>query len=132
MSEDNWLTISHAVPVRQMTGEGIERFRAYLTNAKAGTSDPLPDELLRDDTQARILDRHVSVEPKSFSTTLEMALYLHPRIEILADARKVLRSRSLGLVDCLLSGHSLSTRRTWLSKSGRDCALHSAAGSKLL
>lgn len=80
MSEDNWLIISHAVPVRQMTDKGIAGFRTYLTNAKAGISDPFPDELLRDDMHARILDRHVLVEPKSFSTTLEMALYLHPRI----------------------------------------------------
>lgn len=80
MTTDNWFAASLAVPIRQFTEQGIERFHAYLTKMKDGATDPLPIELLYDDRQARILDRHVSVEPGTFATTLEMANYLYPRI----------------------------------------------------
>lgn len=70
-------------PIRQFTERGIEQFRAYLTAAKAGATEPLPAALLFDDSGARILDRHITVEPQSFATTLEMVRYLHPKIKAL-------------------------------------------------
>lgn len=83
MSEDNWLVVSQAVPIRQLNEQGIERFRIYLSSAKAGATAPLPHELLADDSLSRILDRHVTVEQMSFVTTLEITRYLYPRIEAL-------------------------------------------------
>ncbi|NDJ61100.1 MAG: hypothetical protein GYB67_08240 [Chloroflexi bacterium] len=72
-----------AVPLRQLTDAGIERFRAYLLAAQAGATDPLPDDLLNDNQFARLLDANITVEARMFATALEMAAYLHPRIEAL-------------------------------------------------
>ena len=84
MIEKNWLAETNdVVPIRQMTERGIELFRVYLLNAKAGDISLLPDELLYDDSHSRILDRRVTVEAGVFETTLDMASYLDARIKLL-------------------------------------------------
>lgn len=83
MTTQHYLFDIQADPIRQFTERGIEQFRAYLTAAKAGATDPLPAALLFDDAYARTLDRHITVEPQSFATTLEMVRYLHPKIKAL-------------------------------------------------
>lgn len=86
MTDHAWLDESAGltVPIRRMTDQGVERFRSYLTAAKAGSTDPLPDELLFSEDYARVLDVSVSVALTTFETSLEMARYLHPRIQALA------------------------------------------------
>lgn len=83
MSDANWLAEANIIPIRQMNEHGIEQFRTYLLEVKAGATDPLPDGLLDGNANARILDRRITVEAGVFKTALDMARYLHPRIEAL-------------------------------------------------
>ena len=48
MSDESWLVASRAVPIRQLTEPGIERFHTYLMSLKDGALDPFPSDLLTD------------------------------------------------------------------------------------
>jgi hypothetical protein len=86
MTDQAWLDepVGLTVPIRRMTDQGVERFRSYLTAAKAGANDPLPNDLLFNEDYARVLDISVTVEQGVFEISLDMARYLHPRIQGLA------------------------------------------------
>lgn len=86
MTEHPWLEGSapETLPIRRMTDQGIEWFRTYLVEAKAGATTLFPEELLLNEDFARVLDVSVTVEAGVFETALDAARYLHPRIQRLS------------------------------------------------
>lgn len=86
MKDGHWLNepLVQSIPIRKMTEEGIAAFYEYLKALKSGGTNPLPDELLLNERFARVIDISITVEPGTFETSLEMAKYLHPRIQSLS------------------------------------------------
>ncbi len=83
MRKDNWLSETQEVSIRQMTDVGIEHFQSYLVKIKDEEVIPFPNELLTNEMYVRVLDPNVTVEPRTFTTSLEIIQYLYPRIEAL-------------------------------------------------
>lgn len=83
MEDSHWFSepMVRSTPIRRMTDKGVAALHEYLVGLKSGGTSRLPEHLILNEEYARILDISVTVEPEVFDTSLDMARYLHPRIQ---------------------------------------------------
>ncbi len=72
--------------VRVLSKEGIERFRAYLADVRAGSRSDPPREILNDESCSAKLPDHVEVESRVFKKRLDAARYLHDVLQPLGHS----------------------------------------------
>ena len=64
-----------SVYLRRFTSAGIEAFRSYLAQLRAGSQEPPPYQILEDDSYAEPVYDEIVVEQRSFASRLEFAQY---------------------------------------------------------
>jgi hypothetical protein len=71
--------------IRKLTDKGIDQFRQYLDELRQGSTAAPPDSLLRDAEFSAAHKSEADIEPRAFSSRLELAQYLAPVLDTMTS-----------------------------------------------
>ena len=72
--------------VRLLNEKGIQTFREYLADLRAGANPPAPTHILLDATQTQEADGTATIETKDFASRMDAAAYLSEALKNLPDS----------------------------------------------
>lgn len=75
------MTVQNQSEIRKLTDEGVEAFRQYLDDLRAGSGDEPPRHLLTDPKASRAVHGAGGVSQRTFQSRLDAALYLDTALE---------------------------------------------------
>jgi hypothetical protein len=73
--------------LRSLNPRGLDRFRDYLDDLRAGQKAPLPEALLHDDGLSSELDEQLIIAPQAAGTQLDLSRYLVSALAPLDQSR---------------------------------------------